>query len=228
MLASAVHVAATAISALKLAPKADPISLRRALFLTLVGLCFAMAICASALKLRVLITGQALAGLAVGLALPAIYGLAAEIAPKGRESETPGKLYGLDTQPRCRGKPVCRPQRLYALARSLYTLGRCWFLLADRSKTQQQFGPPGPLPKSPHNKVLVSRPASLILRRDRMVSASASSHRLIDYSTSMVREIRARRIRRTILRIRRAFLACAVRRGSSHSVSRGAPQTILD
>lgn len=92
MLASAVYGAATAISALILAPKADQIGLRRALFLALVGLCFAMAICASAPALWVLIAGQALVGLAAGLALPAIYGLAAEIAPKGRESETLGKV----------------------------------------------------------------------------------------------------------------------------------------
>lgn len=92
MFASAVYGAATAISALTLAPKGDQIGLRRALFLALVGLCFAMAICASATALWVLIAGQALAGLAAGLALPAIYGLAAEIAPKGRESETLGKV----------------------------------------------------------------------------------------------------------------------------------------
>jgi DHA1 family inner membrane transport protein len=92
MLASAIYGAATAISALVLAPKADQIGLRRALFLALAGMCFAMAICASASALWVLIAGQALAGLAAGLALPAIYGLAAEIAPNGRESETLGKV----------------------------------------------------------------------------------------------------------------------------------------
>lgn len=92
MSASAVYGATTAISALVLAPKADQIGLRRALFLALVGLSFAMAICASAPALWVLILGQSLAGLAAGLALPAIYGLAAEIAPNGRESETLGKV----------------------------------------------------------------------------------------------------------------------------------------
>ncbi len=92
MFASAVYGAATAISALVLAPKADQIGLRRALSLALMGLSFAMVICASAPALWVLIAGQGLAGLAAGLALPAIYGLAAEIAPKGRESETLGKV----------------------------------------------------------------------------------------------------------------------------------------
>ncbi len=92
MFASAIYGAATAISALALAPKADLIGLRRALILALVGLSFAMAICASAPALWVLISGQAMAGLAAGLALPAIYGLAAEIAPNGRESETLGKV----------------------------------------------------------------------------------------------------------------------------------------
>ncbi|MEL6511122.1 MAG: MFS transporter [Pseudomonadota bacterium] len=92
MFASAVYGAATAISALTLAPKADQIGLRRALFFALIGLCLAMAICASSTVLWVLIVGQALAGLAAGLALPAIYGLAAEIAPKGHESETLGNV----------------------------------------------------------------------------------------------------------------------------------------
>lgn len=92
MFASAVYGAATAISALTLAPKADQIGLRRALFFALIGLCLTMAVCASATVLWVLIVGQALAGLAAGLALPAIYGLAAEIAPKGHESETLGKV----------------------------------------------------------------------------------------------------------------------------------------
>ncbi len=92
MFASAVYGAATAISAPVLAPKADQIGLRRALSLALMGLSFAMVICASAPALWVLIAGQGLAGLAAGLALPAIYGLAAEIAPKGRESETLGKV----------------------------------------------------------------------------------------------------------------------------------------
>ncbi|MEO0566436.1 MAG: MFS transporter [Pseudomonadota bacterium] len=92
MFASAIYGAATAASALTLAPKADQIGLRRALLIALLGLCFAMAICASAPALWVLIVGQALAGSAAGLALPAIYGLSAEIAPKGRESETLGKV----------------------------------------------------------------------------------------------------------------------------------------
>ncbi|MEM0930018.1 MAG: MFS transporter [Pseudomonadota bacterium] len=92
MFASAIYGAATAISALTLAPKADRIGLRRALTLALMGVCLAMAICASATVLWFLIVGQALAGLAAGLALPAVYGLAAEIAPKGRESEILGKV----------------------------------------------------------------------------------------------------------------------------------------
>ena len=92
MVASAIYGAGTAVSALILAPKADQIGLRCALFIALVGLSFGMAICASAPTLWVLIAGQAVAGLSAGLALPAIYGLAAEVAPAGRESETLGKV----------------------------------------------------------------------------------------------------------------------------------------
>lgn len=92
MVASAIYGAATALSALLLAPKADQIGLRHALSGALVGLCLAMAISAAAPALWALIAGQALAGLAAGLALPAIYGLSAEIAPDGRGSETLGKV----------------------------------------------------------------------------------------------------------------------------------------
>ena len=92
MLASAIYGAGTALSALVLAPRADQIGLSRALLWALIGLAVALGLSAGATNLWVLVTAQAAAGLAAGLALPAIYGLAAEIAPDGRASETLGKV----------------------------------------------------------------------------------------------------------------------------------------
>lgn len=92
MLAASVYGAGTALSALFLAPQADRIGLRRALLWAFAGLALALGISAVAPSLPVLVAAQALAGLAGGLALPAIYGLAAEIAPKGQESATLGKV----------------------------------------------------------------------------------------------------------------------------------------
>ncbi|MCB1351704.1 MAG: MFS transporter [Rhodobacteraceae bacterium] len=92
MMASAVYGAGTALSALVLAPRADRIGLRRALFRALAILAAALALSALAPVLAVLVIAQALAGVAAGLALPAVYGLAAEVAPRGRESETLGKV----------------------------------------------------------------------------------------------------------------------------------------
>ncbi len=92
MMASAVYGAGTALSALALAPKADQIGLMRALRWALVALAASLGISALAPALWVLIVAQALAGIAAGLALPAIYGLSAEVSPAGRESETLGKV----------------------------------------------------------------------------------------------------------------------------------------
>ena len=92
MTASAVYGAGTAISALVLAPQADRVGLRRSLLLALTALSIALGLSATAPVLAVLIASQGLAGLAAGLALPAIYGLAADVAPEGRASETLGKV----------------------------------------------------------------------------------------------------------------------------------------
>ncbi|MEO0391299.1 MAG: MFS transporter [Pseudomonadota bacterium] len=90
--AAAAYGAGTTLSALVLAPQADRIGLRRALVWALLSLTAAFALSAFAPTLPVLIAAQTGAGLAAGLALPAIYGLAADIAPKGRESATLGKV----------------------------------------------------------------------------------------------------------------------------------------
>lgn len=92
MIASAAYGAGTAISALTLAPRADRVGLAPALLMTLAALALALGLSACAWTVGVLIAAQGVAGLAAGVALPAVYGLAAEVAPPGRESETLGKV----------------------------------------------------------------------------------------------------------------------------------------
>ena len=88
MTAAAVYGLATAGSALFLASIADRIGAERALMRALLVLAMALLLAGSAPSLMILIGAQALAGLAAGVALPAIYTLAAQVAVKGRESET--------------------------------------------------------------------------------------------------------------------------------------------
>lgn len=92
MMASAIYGGATALSALFLAPRADRIGLKRALIIALITLVLALLVSAFAPSLAILILGQGLAGIGAGLALPATYGLAADVAPKGAESATLGKV----------------------------------------------------------------------------------------------------------------------------------------
>ena len=92
MTASAVYGAGTALSALLIAPRADRIGLLRALQVALAVLSLALGLSALSPNLGALVVAQGVAGLAAGLALPATYGLAADVAPKGRESETLGKV----------------------------------------------------------------------------------------------------------------------------------------
>lgn len=92
LVATSLFGAGTALAAVLLAPHADRIGLSRALFLALVVLGLAMAGTALAPDLRVLWLAQAVAGIGSGVALPATYGLASEIAPKGRESTFLGRV----------------------------------------------------------------------------------------------------------------------------------------
>lgn len=92
MMAASLFGAGTAGAALMLAPYADRIGLARALQLALAVLTLAMAATALAPSLGLLWGAQALAGIGSGVALPATYGLAAEIAPKGRESTFLGRV----------------------------------------------------------------------------------------------------------------------------------------
>lgn len=92
MKAAAAYGLATAVSALTLAPAIDRIGQRPALFRALLVLMAALALSAAAPNLLALCLAQALAGLAAGCALPAIYALSAQVAEKGRESETLGMV----------------------------------------------------------------------------------------------------------------------------------------
>lgn len=92
LVAASLFGAGTALAAVGIAPFADRIGLSRALFLALAVLVAGMVGTALAPSLWVVWVGQGLAGLGAGVALPATYGLAAEIAPKGRESTYLGRV----------------------------------------------------------------------------------------------------------------------------------------
>lgn len=90
MIASAAYGVGVALSALLLAPKIDKIGADRALSIAFWILFAALGVSAAAPGIYALAAAQAIAGIAAGGALPAIYALTAQIAPKGRESETLG------------------------------------------------------------------------------------------------------------------------------------------
>ena len=92
MIGSAAYGVGTAISALVLAPLADRFGAGRSLILALMALTMALALSALAPDLPVLLAAQALAGLAAGAALPAIYTLAARVAPAGAEGRVMGQV----------------------------------------------------------------------------------------------------------------------------------------
>lgn len=90
MMAAAAFGLGTAASALFLARHIDRIGARRMLQFALALLATALACSAAAPIVSILIACQLVAGIASGLALPAIYSSAAAIAPPGRESRTIG------------------------------------------------------------------------------------------------------------------------------------------
>lgn len=92
MIASAIYGGAVAVSALLVAPHGDRVGLRNALIWALWVLTAALGLSAMAPTLWMLAGAQALAGVAAGVVLPACYGLAAELAPKGREAQTLGRV----------------------------------------------------------------------------------------------------------------------------------------
>lgn len=90
MSASAAFGLGTAASAIFLGGLVDRHGARRMLALALLTLACGLAVSAIAPILPLLATAQFVAGMASGVALPAIYTLAAAVAPEGRESETIG------------------------------------------------------------------------------------------------------------------------------------------
>ncbi|WP_148252188.1 MFS transporter [Aidingimonas lacisalsi] len=92
MTAAAAYGLFTALSALLLAPRADRIGAERALVRALWILTVALAGTGMAPALWTLVVVQTLAGVAAGMALPAIYTLTAQVADKGRESEALGMV----------------------------------------------------------------------------------------------------------------------------------------
>ncbi|WP_091576580.1 MFS transporter [Mesorhizobium qingshengii] len=90
MIASAVFGLGTSASALFLARYIDRIGARRMLQGALLLLAIALVASAAAPTVMMLVAAQLLAGIAAGIAMPAIYASSAAIAPPGRESGTIG------------------------------------------------------------------------------------------------------------------------------------------
>lgn len=90
MAASSAFGLGTAASALFLARYIDRVGARRMLQRALALLAIGLAVSATAPNIFALIAAQLLAGIAAGVAMPAIYASAAAIAPSGRESATIG------------------------------------------------------------------------------------------------------------------------------------------
>ncbi|EKF20695.1 transporter [Nitratireductor pacificus pht-3B] len=90
MAASAAFGLGTAASALFLARHIDRIGAWRMLRIAFAVLAAALAASALAPVVAMLLAAQLIAGIAAGVALPAIYSNAADVAPRGRETETVG------------------------------------------------------------------------------------------------------------------------------------------
>ncbi|MER9653881.1 MFS transporter [Mesorhizobium sp. M0152] len=90
MIASAVFGLGTSASALFLARYIDRVGARRMLQGALLLLAIALVASAAAPTVATLVAAQLLAGIAAGIAMPAIYASSAAIAPPGRESGTIG------------------------------------------------------------------------------------------------------------------------------------------
>ena len=90
--ASAGYGLGTAAGAAFLSPLVDRVGPTRALTWALMALTLFLVLSGSASGVTGLILGQTGAGLAAGIALPAAYALAAQIAPPGRESEVLGRV----------------------------------------------------------------------------------------------------------------------------------------
>lgn len=87
---AAIYGAATALSALALAPQADRFGADRSLQVALFVLSLGFIAASISPSLPAFLGAQAMLGLATGLALPSAYALAAHAAPPGREAQTMG------------------------------------------------------------------------------------------------------------------------------------------
>lgn len=92
MMASSAFGLGTAASALLLARHIDRIGARRMLGLAMMLLCLALLASALSPYVPLLIAAQLIAGVASGIALPAIYASAAAVAQPGREGRTIGAV----------------------------------------------------------------------------------------------------------------------------------------
>jgi predicted MFS family arabinose efflux permease len=92
MMAAAAFGLGTATSALFLARLIDLVGSARMLKFTMTLLGVALLLCAASPSVVMFIAAQLIAGIASGIALPAIYASAAAIAEPGRESRTIGKV----------------------------------------------------------------------------------------------------------------------------------------
>lgn len=90
MMATAAFGLGAALGSLFLAPRIDRFGAHRMLRLAMTLMPLALAISALAPIVAVLVLAQFAAGVASGVALPAIYASAADMAPPGRESKTIG------------------------------------------------------------------------------------------------------------------------------------------
>lgn len=92
MLATAAFGCGAALSSLFLAPHIDRFGIYRMLRLAMLALPMALFASAVSAWVSMLIVAQFVAGLASGVAFPAIYSGAAEMSPRGRESKTIGRV----------------------------------------------------------------------------------------------------------------------------------------
>lgn len=92
LVASACYGAATAASAVLLAPNVGRVGARNALLWAMTLLSLALVATSLAPSLLTMILFQTAAGMAAGVCLPCIYGFAADFSPPGRENETVGKV----------------------------------------------------------------------------------------------------------------------------------------
>ncbi|AML52524.1 MFS transporter [Falsihalocynthiibacter arcticus] len=92
MTAAALYGLGVAAAALVLAPLADRFGAARSLRVALVLLAVALAASAASNTVFMLCVAQSVAGIGAGVAIPALYTLAAQIAPKGQEARVIGTV----------------------------------------------------------------------------------------------------------------------------------------